>query len=178
MQLLERANSTIQLQALIEPLGQPVLVAAGPLSQSDIDKYEWCLRTNHFGNWIERDQSGHSLKLVDADAGMKIPRITVSPGLASPKDDTPRKYVLVMEGVSGTRKAKVIVEDRLENTATTMMHAALNGYSTVFSAAFFHRSSTTIFAPSIGPLNARFVKADTVQEASSAPTEKRFNLLC
>lgn len=74
-----------------------------------------------------------------------------------------------MEGVSRTRIAKVIVEDRFEKVATAMMHAALNGYSPVFSAAFLQRSSTTIFAASIGPLNATFSKANTIQEAFSAP---------
>lgn len=46
------------------------------------------------------------------------------------------KYVLVIQGRSGASKAKVLVEGSVEGAAATMMFEAINGFSTVFCAAF------------------------------------------
>ena len=63
-----------------------------------------------------------------------------------------------MLAISGRDKLKIIVEDSLDKAAVVMLHEALNGFSTVFSAAFPPRFTGTFFHPSIGAINSRAIK--------------------
>lgn len=86
---------------------------------------------------------------------MKTPLIRVSPRLAQTNYESEQEYILVIKGLSGTSKAKVLIEQSVDDAATVMLHAALNGFSTVFSAAILRRPQNTVFAPTIGPSNAQ-----------------------
>ncbi|KAF7186197.1 hypothetical protein HII31_12439 [Pseudocercospora fuligena] len=178
-QLTDRANRSSDVQALIQPLQKPVFIVSGSMSQNDVDKYGWCLQTSHVGCWITQDEESQKCKIVEADAPMSIPQIRVSSGLAPSKEGTQRDYLLVIEGVSGASKAKVVIEDSIEKAATAMLHAALNGFSTVFSAAIRQRKRRTIFAASIGPLNGRFRKVDSFLDPATDPSGTvTVDLLC
>jgi hypothetical protein len=141
--LLSRAGNdgTLADQAVIMPFNKPVFIVSGPFSQDDIDQYRWCLKSPHIGSWIREDAVSTSAAstgaITPADDRLEIPQIRVSPGLSPklPSGDQTR-YVLVIQGRSGAKKVKVMVGNTVEQAAATMMHEALNGYSTVFSASY------------------------------------------
>nr|POE54178.1 hypothetical protein CFP56_63481 [Quercus suber] len=175
-QLTTRSAYEFADQAMIQPLQQPVLVVTGPFSQADVDKYEWCLRSTQLDSWILRNHQTGKCSFVDADSGIRVPQIRVGPGLADKEEQHQRKYILVIQGNSGNSRAKVVIEDSLEKAATTMLHAALNGYSTVFSAAFHGSSPSTIYNGHIG---GKFRKVKSLREPAEDSSESPFaDLLC
>ena len=113
--LLQRAANTVLFadQTITQPYRKTVLVVSGPCSQGDVDRYKWCFRTTEFGKWITQGSTGETVQVVTADAGIAVPRITVSPGLARTAADhqQPLSYVLIIQGTSGADKVKVVVED-------------------------------------------------------------------
>lgn len=140
-QILQRAGSHVRFndQATIQPFNKPVLISSGPFTQDDVERYTWCLKSPHIGSWIRKHTpSASTAATTSADDALNIPQIRVGPGLAqnpnaSVNDST--RYILVIEGRSGASKAKVFIENSTDAAAATMMHEALNGYSTVFCAA-------------------------------------------
>ena len=111
--------------------------------------------------WITEGSPGELAQIVPADRGMNIPQIRVGPGLvqtASGEQEQRLSYILIIQGVSGRDKLKIIVEDSLDKAAVVMLHEALNGFSTVFSAAFLPRFIGTFFHQSIGAINSRAIK--------------------
>lgn len=95
---------------------------------------------------------------------MDMPKIRVGPGLVRPtshQQERPPSYVLIIQGTAGL---KVIVENNWNKAAITMMHEALNGFSTVFSAAFIPNSTSRLFVRSIGPQNATYEKVASFSE--------------
>ena len=180
-QLLQRAADRVPFadQAIIQPHRKNVLVVSGPCSQEDVDRYEWCFRTTELGKWITQGSTGEGPQVVTADTGMPVPRITVSPGLArtTVNNQQPLSYVLIIQGTSGAEKLKVVVEDNTDKAATTMMHEALNGFSTVFSAAFVRRYTGPTFVSAIGPLNATHKKVARLSDLDN-PTNAVVEFLC
>ena len=99
---------------------------------------------------------------------MEVPKIRVGPGLSQTSSNTEQtSYVVVIQGRTGARKAKVFIHTDLDQAAATMLHEALNGYSTVFSAAYFPRQQGTLSKLSVGPQNAVFRK---VARGQALPT--------
>lgn len=111
---------------------------------------------------------------------MDVPLIRVSPGLSkSTVSDERIRYVVLIQGKSGMSKIKVMIANTLEQAATTMLHEALNGYSTVFSAAYFGRPANLFLSHSVGPANASFQKSTTLRDLATATTDDVVvNLLC
>jgi hypothetical protein len=75
--------------------------------------------------------------ITAADDKLDIPQVRVGPGLSKalmPSDET--RYVVIIQGRSGANRVKVMVTDTREQAAITMMHEALNGYSTAFSMSY------------------------------------------
>ena len=145
-----------------------MLVQSGPFSQRDVDRYQWCFRAIELGKWISQGSVGKTVRVVTADAGMPVPRIVVGPGLAQTTEvhQQPLSFVLAIQGVSGLDKLKVVLEDSIDKAAATMLHEALNGYSTVFSAAFSPSFTAPLFTPAIEPLNANYEKVVSFTERS------------
>lgn len=137
-QILSRAaqNGVFSDQALIQPFNKPVLVVSGAFSQEEIDSYTWCLKDPNIGSWVRRGTSNTS-SAIPADDSLNVPQVRTGPGLSqnlTPSDQT--RYILVIQGRSGAGKAKVLKEMSLPMAASAIMHEALNGYSTAFSAAY------------------------------------------
>jgi hypothetical protein len=126
---------------MIMPFNKPVLVVSGSFSQDDIDRYTWCFKSPHIGSWIRRDVVSTSVAstgaITPADDRLDIPQVRVGPGISQklPSGDQTR-YILVIQGRSGANKVKLMVGNTVEQAATTVMHEALNEYSTVFSASY------------------------------------------
>lgn len=137
-QILLRAaqNGVFSDQALVQPFNKPVLVVSGAFSQEEIDSHTWCLKDPNIGSWVRRGTSNTS-SAISADDSLHVPQVRTGPGLSqnlTPSDQT--RYILVIQGRSGASKAKVLEETSLPMAASAIMHEALNGYSTVFSAAY------------------------------------------
>lgn len=106
------------------------------LFQEEIDSYTWCLKDPNIGSWVCRGTSNTS-SAIPADDSLNVPQVRTGPGLSqnlTPSDQT--RYILVIQGRSGASKAKVLEEMSLPMAASAIMHEALNGYSTAFSAAY------------------------------------------
>jgi hypothetical protein len=178
--LLSRAGNdgTLANQAMIMPFNKPVLIVSGPFSQDDIDQYRWCLKSPHIGSWIREDAVSASAAstgaITPADHRLEIPQIRVSPGLSPklPSGDQTR-YVLVIQGLSGANKVKVMVGNTVEQAAATMMHEALNGYSTVFSASYNGPALHNL------PIGAKFERSyELAQTQASEGHQTVVNLVC
>jgi hypothetical protein len=75
--------------------------------------------------------------ITAADDKLDIPQVRVGPGLSKalmPSDET--RYIVIIQGRSGANRVKVMVTDTREKAAITMMHEALNGYSSAFSMSY------------------------------------------
>jgi len=185
MEIVSRASATAPFTDLasIEPFGKHVMVQSGALNQNDINKYVWCLRTADFGCWISKGAAFGTTQIVGASESMQVPIIRISPGMqrSEPQDD--RFYVLILEGKSGNDRVKVILEDSVDKAAVAMMHAALNGHSTVFSAAVLRCRENngrgplpTLGVPisSLGPSDWRFAKVDSLRPYQRGSTQAPF----
>ncbi|KAM0717883.1 hypothetical protein Q7P37_006215 [Cladosporium fusiforme] len=161
-------------QALIVPSNQPVLICSGTFTQEDVDSHAWCLRSPHIGAWIQQDALCSSGTVpATADEPLRVPQIRVGPGLAL-RDRTGFRYVLVVQGKSGKSKAKVLVESSVQAAAETIMHEALNGYSTAFCAAFegdLQARDDTLLA-------ARFVAVMEGQQVEAGDGRWTIGLVC
>jgi hypothetical protein len=127
------------------PTDKPVLIVSGPFSQHDVDQYTWCFKSPHIGSWIHGDAASTSTvtksSIAPTDERLDVPQIRIGPGLS--KDLTwnnKRRCILVVQGRTGVHRVKVMVANSREQAATIMMHEALNGYSTVFSASYEGRA--------------------------------------
>lgn len=178
-QLLGRAsyNALFSDQALISPHEKTILLVSGPADPMDIEKFAWCLRTSEFGSWIERDAASDTIMRCPPDDGMRVPLVRVTPGLDSRISNVKDvRFVLVVQGATGPRRVKVIVEASIERASVTMMAEALNGYSTVFTAAFRSTGKSAALAAPTGPEHTRFEKVASLDE--SKPSSHKCGLLC
>lgn len=179
-QLLERASiqGVFSDQAVVKPFGKPVLIISGPFAQEDIDRYQWCLRSTDIGTWIEEDKETQTGKVSEPDVGMEVPKMRIGPGLSRASNSAEQlRYVLVVEGRTGSRKVKVLIESGLDQVAATMLHEALNGYSTVFSAAYRPQPSGSKSVPLVGPRDALFRKV-AASQAMDNNAGGVFGLIC
>jgi hypothetical protein len=122
-------------------IDKPVLIVSGPFSQYDVDRYKWCFKSSYIGSWVLRDavsaSSATKSSIVPTDEGLDVPQVRIGPGLSKGLSwDGNRRCILVIQGRTGVHKVKLMVANSREQAATIMMHEALNGYSTVFSASY------------------------------------------
>jgi hypothetical protein len=138
--LLSRAgnNGTFSDQATIQPFNKPVLIVSGSFSQDDVNLYSWCLKSPHIGSWLRGDSiSSSAASVTSADDRLEFPQVRIGPGLLqNPLASDQTRYILVIQGRSGANRVKVMVTNTVEQAAAVMLHEALNGYSTVFSASY------------------------------------------
>jgi hypothetical protein len=128
-------------QMVMLPIDKPVLIVSGPFSQHDVDRYKWCFKGAYIGSWILRDavsvSSATKSSIAPTDEGLDVPQVRIGPGLSEDLSwDDKRKCILVIQGRTGVNKVKLMVAGSREQAAAIMMHEALNGYSTVFSASY------------------------------------------
>ena len=152
-QLLTHAGRTLDYVALAMDNHQLWYIVNGPLSQHHLDRHAAFLRTGNVNTWLEKDDGlPQKFTPCDGDRALPHPGIAVSPGLQVPGQEMTSRsrkdldaspgpqakdliFVLVIQGQTGDAKAKVILETSREKAAVAIMSEAMNGYSTVFSAA-------------------------------------------
>ncbi|KAJ9634080.1 hypothetical protein H2201_009056 [Coniosporium apollinis] len=156
--LLNRAGTSFEEVAFIPDAERLVYIISGALTQDHLDRYADVLRNNRAGSWIQKDE-GPPWKFAysQGDQRLSIPKINVSNGMQVPGKEGPRyvgfrkapdeypeehgpeeielAYILVIQGQTGDTRCKLVVETSLERASSAIMHEALNGYSTVFTAA-------------------------------------------
>ena len=71
--------------------------------------------------------------------------------------------MLVIMGKNASRAAKVLVEYSRQDAASAMLREALNGYSTVFSAALLKEDAIEIFEDHKHSSSLRFLKVEKRQ---------------
>lgn len=69
-----------------------------------------------------------------------IPQVHDRPSLNDGLQETELLYVLIVQGQTGDTTCKLVIETSLEKACSAMMYEALNGYSTVFTAAILRGS--------------------------------------
>lgn len=166
-------------QAIIQPHGKRFLVVSGALSQHDVDQYIWCFTSSEVGKWIQENETAPGSVITAADTGLDVPQIRVSPGLSQTSSDGRIRYALIFQGISGANKAKLMIADTLDQAAVIMLHEALNGFSTVFSAAYLPQPTNPYSVRSVGPTDASFTKASALSDLTTTALEDVLvNLLC
>lgn len=156
--LASRAGSLFEEIALIPHADKLVYLVSGELSQEQLNQISEILRKRKIGSWIQRqNDSDRGYSYCQGDRGVDVPRINISNGMqrlaksrplyhaVSHEQDessldnelqaTDLLYVIVVQGQTGHTKCKLVVESTLGNACSAMLYEALNGYSTVFTAA-------------------------------------------
>lgn len=185
--LLSRAGQkNFNDQATFQPFGRPVFINTIEPDQLELNHFVNLLNSRVHNIWISRSSNG-SFKAVEAAAALPIPKICISAGLADPPERrVPRAYknpspppaikadytyILIIEGKSASREAKIVAKSTLQGIADTMMHEALNGYSVVLSAAILRRNYNKLFGQDNG--NWKFKQVDNVESAIAVEDEDK-----
>ena len=122
--------------------------------------------------WIEFPSGG----ATEADEPLAVPKIVVSK--AFDKSDgsfalwhDQMSFIYVVQGVNGSRKAKVMLATDIDTAAVGMVHAAASGHSVVFSAAICRPVARMLFQkdPRL-VLKPSYVRASTWQEVAEKGT--------
>jgi hypothetical protein len=156
--LVKKAGRSFEEIAFIDYARQLVYIITKALVQEDLDRYTDVLRECKVGSWIQKSQDNReSFVSCPGDRSLTVPKIIVSNGMQNPgseihlyagsrvaqdnlsedygPEETKLAYILVIQGQTGDSKCKLVVETSLDGATSAMMYEALNGYSTVFSAA-------------------------------------------
>jgi hypothetical protein len=156
--LFNRSGEAFNDIAWIAHADKLVFIISTPLTQVDIDRHADLLRANILGSWV-RKCKGSSVEFdySEPDLELRVPKVIVSSGMQAPWRETARYppipkfdeqphedvgpkeeelvYILITQGRSGDVLGKIVIEPNLERAAASVMHEALNGYSTVLMAA-------------------------------------------
>ncbi|KAL8881884.1 MAG: hypothetical protein Q9192_007695 [Flavoplaca navasiana] len=159
--LLDRAGSTFDDQATIEPFGRPVYnIYVNGFSQDTLDKYVKVFNHGIEGQWLSNaNDPSRVFRIVDPSAPCNVPKMCISSAMkkpsspynnqmsdTSPEPKEPLNYLLVVQGKNANERSKIIVEYSLEEAATSMLHEAINGFSVVFTGALFQSDSNRLFS--------------------------------
>jgi hypothetical protein len=102
----------------------------------------------------------------------------IGPGISQTSNSAEQlRYVVVVEGGTESRKVKVLIESGLDQVAATMLLEALNGYSTVFSAAYRPQPRDSTSVRFVGPHDAVFQKV-TASQAVNIDVGTVVGLIC
>ncbi|KAL8672161.1 MAG: hypothetical protein Q9168_003360 [Polycauliona sp. 1 TL-2023] len=159
--MLDRAGTSFDDQATIEPFGLPVYtVFVEEFPQETLDKYAKLLNHGIEGQWLsDALDPTKAFGAVDPSLPSKVPKLCISgvlknrdaqsryimsnppPGMKEPLD-----FLLVVQGKNASERSKIVVEHKLEDAATSMLHEAINGYSVVFTGAILRSDSNKLFS--------------------------------
>jgi hypothetical protein len=175
-QLLSRAGSTFELQAMIEHFHRPVYVSYTSIPQEVVDKYLWCLSCGHLDQWVSRSTDPLApmpvhVNTTAPDPFRIAPKAIISPALAgnpysNERDDQVSQidFVLIIEGLSGATQQKLVVAHARHDASATIFHEAINGYSVVFSGAVPKTVTRSVFIHGGVGRNVMFRKVATLEE--------------
>lgn len=156
--LAGRAGSSFEEIALIPHANKLVYIVSSELSLVQLDQISEILRKCKAGSWIQQqNDSDRGYSYCQSDLGVDVPRINISngmhrlvnnrslyPAVSHEQDEsllnkgfpaTDLQYVIVVQGQTGNIKCKLVVGSTLGAACSAMLYDALNGYSTVFTAA-------------------------------------------
>ncbi|KAJ4329658.1 hypothetical protein N0V87_010677 [Didymella glomerata] len=161
--LASRAGSSFEEIALIPHADKLIYIITDRLDQEQLDRFSGVIRECKTGSWIQKTEGSHQgFSYIQGDRSMAIPKINISSGMQrlgkerslytgipqvhdrSSVDDglqeTELLYVLIVQGQTGDTTCKLVIETSLGKACSAMMYEALNGYSTVFTAAILRGS--------------------------------------
>lgn len=150
--LLERAGSTFDDQATIEPFGQKIYNVYIPsFTQEAVNSH-----TEHFhhgveGQWLSnaRDPT-RQFRVVDASPPLQVPKVCISRALESKtwsaESEEPLHALFIVQGQNASERSKIVVARTLHEAATSILHEAINGYSVVFTGAMFRSEMELLFS--------------------------------
>jgi hypothetical protein len=156
--LVKNAGVSFEEIAWIDYARQLVYIINNPLGQEDLDRYTDVLREYKVGSWIQKSEDNREhFAYCQGDRSLTVPKINVSNGMQKPggerrpyggfriaqdnlsedygPEETELAYILIIQGQTGNSRCKLVVETSHDRASSAMMYEALNGYSTVFSAA-------------------------------------------
>lgn len=125
---------------------QPVLLEYTN-SQCHVEKFSTIMQTasrSMMGTWIQIPSG----ICCEPDTACKVPKIVVSRAFQHKGSDFAKfspsiSFIYIVQGLCDASKAKVVLAWDVETAAAGMIHEALNGYSTVFSAAI-HKNAASL----------------------------------
>jgi hypothetical protein len=143
-QLLARAGSTQELQAMIQPFQYPVYVNYTSFPQETIDQYSWRLKNAHLDEWVCK--TGDAFKPVIISSApepvRRVPKLCVSHAFKNLRHpsaiEDPSKdvdFIFLVEGNRGATGLKLVLQHDSHGAGVTFFHEAMTGYSVVFSGA-------------------------------------------
>ncbi|KAI4280405.1 MAG: hypothetical protein L6R38_004500 [Xanthoria sp. 2 TBL-2021] len=161
--LLDRAGTSFDDQASIQPFGQPIYtVYVHDFPQETVDQYTKVFNYGIEGQWLSNaNDPTEVFRVVDPSAPYNVPKVCISsvmkkppPSFRNPTSDPspqpkePLDFLLVIQGKNANERSKIVVEHTLEDAATSMLHEAINGFSVVFTGALLRSDSTKLFLQS------------------------------
>ncbi|KAE8447876.1 hypothetical protein EG329_010105 [Mollisiaceae sp. DMI_Dod_QoI] len=142
-QLLARAGTQQELQAIIQELHCPVYVNYTSFPQEALEQYSWRLRYSHLDQWASPvEDTFPPATLTKTPDPLKIPKLSIAPvfGPASTRDlSSMLAYIFLIEGNRGANQKLVLQHDH-HGAGVTVFHEAMNGFSVVFSGAVSKRA--------------------------------------
>lgn len=157
--LLDRAGSSFDDQATIQPFGRAVYtVYVHDFPQETVNQYAKVFNHGVEGHWLSNANDPRKiLRVVDPSAPYNIPKVCMSSLMKkpppfrnstsdpSPQPKEPLDFLLVIQGKNANERSKVVVSHSLEDAATSMFHEAINSFSVVFTGALLRSNSTKLF---------------------------------
>jgi hypothetical protein len=153
--LFNRSGTSFEDIAYIAHADKLAYIISTSLTQVDLNRYADLLRTNILGSWVRKcEGSSAAFAYSEPDLALLVPKVIVSSAMQVPgreryrirkvEEEPPEEvgpeqkelvYILITQGRSGDVLSKIVIEPTLDRVAAHAMHEALNGYSTVFTAA-------------------------------------------
>jgi hypothetical protein len=179
-QLLARAGSTQELQAMIQPFQSPLYVNYTSVPQETINQYSWRLQNAHLDQWVCKTEApSKSFTISSAPEPVrKVPKLCVSHAFKNlPHPSTiedPSKdvdFIFLVEGNRGATCLKLVLQHDSHGAGVTFFHEAMNGYSVVFSGVVSKKAFQTFL---VDPMNrilnsVAFKRVESVEELLEMP---------
>ena len=156
--LLTRAGRPFDDQATIQPFGKQVYtIYTDTNPQEVLDKYASLFRHGVEGKWLSYGNNiTKIIQVVQPSQPSSIPKVLISCALAldprpsdfKSQDQEPREpldFLLIIQSGAASERSKLVVARSRTEAATTMLHEAMNGFSTVFTGALFRSDMNLLF---------------------------------
>jgi hypothetical protein len=179
-QLLARAGSTQELQAMIQPFQYPLYVNYTSFPQETIDQYSWRLQNAHLDEWVCKTEDTFKPVIISSapEPVRKVPILCVSHAfknlrhpstIEDPSQDV--DYIFLVEGNRGATCLKLVLQHDSHGAGVTFFHEAMKGYSVVFSGVV-SKKAFQIFL--VDPMNRvlnsiAFKRVESIEELLETP---------
>ena len=183
--LLTRAGRSFDDQATIQPFGKQVYtIYTDTFPQEVLNQYASLFNHGVEGKWLSYQNDTTKLfKIVQPSPPMGIPKLMISCALAEdplpnhskapnrqPKE--PLDFLLIVQGSTGSDRSKLVVARGRTEAATTMLHEAMNGFSTVFTGALL-RSDMNLLFHGGGKVGFSLRKCQDVADLNTSSKDRR-----